>query len=197
MVGNDVVDLQDLETQSKALHPRFDARVMSPSERDRLDAAPDPRPLRWTLWAAKESAYKLARRSHRSMVFAHAKFETDLDDHGHGRVRLDDWSCTVAVKRKGSALHCIAAPDSVGGIVSGVDRLAPDLDPSNGARKLAIGAVAEHLSVEPASLAITSDPDRVPHLSVSGRRLGHLSLSHHGQFVAFAWSGPASSSPAV
>ncbi len=193
MVGNDVVDLRDPETRSKALHPRFDARVMSPGERDRLAAADNPRQLRWTLWAAKESAYKLAKRRDRSVGFAHSSFETDLDEDGRGSVRLGDWSCRVTVRREGSALHCIAAPGSVGGIVSRIAKLAPGSDPSAGARRLAIDAMAGHLDIEPASLSITSDHHRVPHLAVSGHRLGHLSLSHHGQFVAFAWSRPSGS----
>jgi phosphopantetheinyl transferase (holo-ACP synthase) len=188
MVGNDVVDLQDRSTRSEALHRRFDARVMSPRERDRLDAAGEPRQLRWTLWAAKESAFKLAKRRDRRVIFAHSRFETDLDEDGHGTVRLDDWSCTVSVRREGSALHCIAAPGSVGGIVSRVDRLAPGIAPSDGVRQLAIATLARHLGIEPTALRITSNQDRIPHLSVSGHRLGHLSLSHHGEFVAFAWS---------
>ncbi len=190
MVGNDVVDLDDSETWSETLHPRFDARVMSPSERARIAAAADPRALRWTLWAAKESAYKLAKRNDCTVVFAHAKFLTDLDEDGRGTVSHGEWSCAGGVRREGRVLHGIAAPGSVAGIVSGFDRLGRDLDPGTGARRLAIAVIASHLGIAPESVSITSDPSRIPNLTASGHRLGHLSLSHHGKLVAFAWSQP-------
>ena len=60
LVGNDVVDLHDSESRPGALHPRFDVRVFTPDEREALSAAAYP--LRWTLWAAKESAYKVAKK---------------------------------------------------------------------------------------------------------------------------------------
>ena len=62
LVGNDVVDLHDPQSQPEALHPRFDARVFSLGEREALGASSSPHSLRWSLWAAKESAYKLAKK---------------------------------------------------------------------------------------------------------------------------------------
>jgi hypothetical protein len=55
-------------------------------------------------------------------------------------------------------------------------------------RRLAVTSVARLLGEEAASLSVGSD-GRVPLLLRCGRRLpGFLSLSHHGRFVAFAWS---------
>ncbi len=59
MVGNDIVDLGDAETCNGPSHPGFDARVFAPVERRALAASPAPNRLRWSLWAAKEAAYKL------------------------------------------------------------------------------------------------------------------------------------------
>ena len=36
MVGNDIVDLRDPESQADGLHPRFDARVFTAPERDAI-----------------------------------------------------------------------------------------------------------------------------------------------------------------
>ncbi|MFB3117247.1 MAG: 4'-phosphopantetheinyl transferase superfamily protein, partial [Myxococcota bacterium] len=73
LVGNDVVDLHDPETLQEALHPRFDARVFTSVELEALSvsapASASRHELRWTLWAAKESAYKLAKKLDPSVRF--------------------------------------------------------------------------------------------------------------------------------
>ncbi|MGH7818850.1 MAG: 4'-phosphopantetheinyl transferase superfamily protein, partial [Candidatus Binatia bacterium] len=75
MIGNDVIDLRDPETFTE--HPRFDERVFAPAERELLAAAGDARRLRWILWAAKESAYKLARKLDARAVFSPPRFVVD------------------------------------------------------------------------------------------------------------------------
>ena len=82
MVGNDVVDLRDPESAPETLHPRFDTRVFSEAERAAIAASPDAARLRWKLWAAKEAAYKLARKISPTTIFAPARFEVALGDVG-------------------------------------------------------------------------------------------------------------------
>ncbi len=71
MIGNDVVDLADPEATEKGLNPRFDERVFSFIERRQLGASKERHLLRWTMWAAKESAYKLAKRSDPQTILLH------------------------------------------------------------------------------------------------------------------------------
>ncbi|MGH7855988.1 MAG: 4'-phosphopantetheinyl transferase family protein, partial [Candidatus Binatia bacterium] len=78
MVGNDVIDLRDPETAPGSQHPRFDARVFAPAERALLGASTDARRLRWILWAAKEAAYKVARKIDARAVFSPRRFVVDL-----------------------------------------------------------------------------------------------------------------------
>jgi phosphopantetheinyl transferase len=79
MIGNDLVDLGDAETQPGATHPRFDARVFAPAERAALAASAAPDRLRWSLWAAKEAAYKAARKCDARIAFSPARFVVELD----------------------------------------------------------------------------------------------------------------------
>src|SRR5439155_10573151 len=62
MIGNDIVDLGDSESHAEGRHPRFDGRVFDETEHALIDATPEPERVRWLLWAAKESAYKAARK---------------------------------------------------------------------------------------------------------------------------------------
>src|SRR5437867_200164 len=62
MLGNDLVDLGDADSCAAALHARFDGRVFDPVEREWIAASPHGERVRWLIWAAKESAYKAARK---------------------------------------------------------------------------------------------------------------------------------------
>ena len=77
MLGNDVIDLRDPETWPGACHPRFDRRVFTPAECATIAASPRPAMTRWVHWAAKESAYKAARRQRPATIFAPRRFGVD------------------------------------------------------------------------------------------------------------------------
>jgi len=189
MIGNDVVDLDDPETAAEGLNPRFDQRVFTTDELRQLAAADDARALRWTLWAAKESAYKLAKRRDPETVFAHSLFETVLDEDGFGTVCHGDWCCAVAISREGSTIHAIATPDDRDRqrVITGLGHVLESDDPSVCVRELATKSVARHLHIKSAAVTISAGEDRIPVLCIDGRPSGHLSLSHHGALTAFAW----------
>lgn len=73
MLGNDVVDLLDVDARPETFHRRFDLRVFAPEERGAIAADPRPQALRWAHWGAKEAAYKLARQLDPKFVFSPAR----------------------------------------------------------------------------------------------------------------------------
>ncbi|MGY8738305.1 MAG: 4'-phosphopantetheinyl transferase family protein, partial [bacterium] len=83
MLGNDVVDLEDPETRPETFRPRFDERVFDPTERRAIARDQNEHGRRWTHWAAKEAAYKLARQVDSKFVFSPSKlvarFTEDVD----------------------------------------------------------------------------------------------------------------------
>jgi phosphopantetheinyl transferase (holo-ACP synthase) len=184
MIGNDVIDLLDPETAPGSAHPRFDRRVFAPKERLLLAASTDSRRLRWILWAAKEAAYKVARKLDRRAVFSPPRFVVDLDAcevHWEGR-RL-----SLDVDSDDDRVHAVA---SIGETASGPIRVAAELvgDAAPGAavRSLACRTLAPFLGLAENALDVDR-VDRIPRLTAEGRPLPvDLSLSHHGRFVAFA-----------
>ena len=77
LVGNDIIDLGDPESALDALHPRFAQRVFSDEERQRIARSPDPGATLWTLWAAKESAYKIEKKRDPAAIFSPRAFAVD------------------------------------------------------------------------------------------------------------------------
>ena len=191
MVGNDVVDLRDLETRARGLHPRFDARVFAGAEGEALKASPAPERLRWRLWAAKEAAYKVARKLDPRVVFSPSRFVVTLDDVHQGRVSWATGTVSVVLHEDGESVHAIATDDAASEprILHARAVASNPREASQAVRQLAIQRVAERLSTDPQRLHVIRR-DRIPQLvigkSVSAPRSLDLSLSHHGRFVAFA-----------
>jgi len=188
-LGNDVVDLADPETRD--LHPRFDERVFAPRERALLSACSSPHVLRWALWAAKESAYKALRRLDPHLVFSPKRFAVELPGsfpEGRGRVigqvAHGEQVLDVEVCVEGELLHAVSrdSRSAQASVLARVDRA--DSDPSAAVRRLAAAALGPALGLDPAGIRIVGRPPVARH---RGRRLAaHVSLSHHGRFVAFA-----------
>jgi phosphopantetheinyl transferase (holo-ACP synthase) len=205
VIGNDVVDLADPETDLRGLHLRFAERVFTRAERDALEvcgrapAGPDATPravLHWAFWAAKESAYKALKRVAPETIFAPTEFEVDLAEvplaDGHdatvGSVGHRDRRFSLEVHRSGASLHAVvrSAELDAAVIVSKVEQASGEKGAA--VRRLAGRAIGSALGLDPAALSIVRRP---PVVMFQGRPLeAELSLSHHGQFIAFACSLP-------
>jgi phosphopantetheinyl transferase (holo-ACP synthase) len=187
MLGNDVVDLRDPEAQPGATHPRFDERVFDGLERAWLGNRGSPTSLRWTLWAAKESSFKAARKIDPRISFSPARFAVRALHRGRARVVHAGRSFAVRIAREDGMVHAVAfASRAPGGRrVSAAHRLETG-DLSDAVRRLAIERLAPLLGVEAGRLSIASR-GRIPSLLVDGRPTAvDLSLSHHGAVAAFA-----------
>lgn len=203
-VGNDVVDLRDPESQPAAIHARFDERVFGPYERACIRDADSPHRARWALWAAKESAYKVARRLDRRIHFSPQAFSVRIPGRklsagepfpaevSHAAHRFD-----VDLLSTDDWVHAVASPcggsrEEVGWKIDVLPLTAGHAAGCCGAservRRLARSAIASALSLVPSDLVIAAAAKRAPEVWWRGRRLAvHLSMSHHGRFVACAW----------
>ena len=191
-VGDDVVDLRHPQCQPDAIHSRFDSRVFLASERMILANAGSIHRMRWSLWAAKESAYKAARQLDRTLRFIPAEFEVRLDGdraevmHRTGQFRVwfdhsDSWVHAVA-GRTGPRPEF-----RVGGDVHATIDLG-EQDAGDRVRKLACSAMSTALNCSVEDVRIVS-VDRIPHLEMRGEPVPFaISMSHDGRFVSCAWA---------
>lgn len=205
MLGNDVVDLTDSDTRPETFRPRFDARVFDAAERRAIEHDEDSHARRWSHWAAKEAAYKLARQIDDRFVFAPSKlvarFDSAMLGEAHHRERRGRMTLPYAVgpgfrevELRGiettDYVHVMALP--LGGdwqaVVSMVEAVEPTANPSEAVRILAAAGVARDLGIEAGRISI-GRRGRIPTIEIDGARSSMaISLSHHGRFIACAVS---------
>ena len=191
MIGNDIVDLRDPEVQPGASHPRFDRRVFAPEERSALGASGARERLRWIFWAAKEAAYKVARKRDSECVFSPVRFVVKLDASLAGAVEHEGECYPVRVVEEEELVHAVAtdsrSADPEPEMLCRVARLpSPDTDASSLVREIARQELAPRIGAAPEELHVVGR-GRVPVLCRGGEPAGlDLSLSHHGRFVAYA-----------
>jgi phosphopantetheinyl transferase (holo-ACP synthase) len=195
MVGNDVVDLSDPEAKPETLHPRFDERVFSQSERLALSASADPGRERWRLWAAKEAAFKLARKLDSRTCFSPSRFVAKRESERYAVALSGGARFQVRLVEEDCGVHAVALPEGVdlARVAHEMTSFAADAPdardpegPSRAVRRLACRRVGELIGVDPADLEVRKE-GRIPKLFLAGEPLAFdLSLSHHGRLVAFA-----------
>ncbi|MGI9431195.1 MAG: 4'-phosphopantetheinyl transferase family protein [Myxococcota bacterium] len=196
MIGNDIVDLRDADAQPGARHPRFDARVFCAAERAALAASSAPDRLRWVFWAAKEAAYKVARKLDPACVFSPSLCAVELEREPIGVVAFGSMRFPFRVTEVNGGVHVVATHPSArqSRILLGSRELteAASRDaaaPGLAVRELALSQLSSCWPDSP-GLAVSRE-GRVPVLESGGVRVdADLSLSHHGRWVAFACEIP-------
>jgi phosphopantetheinyl transferase (holo-ACP synthase) len=175
VIGNDLVDLLDPAIATHHLRPRFIERVCDERERHALRTAADPKRALWTLFAAKEAAYKLAVKLGLEPGFAHRRFVVTSD-----RVSFEDHSWPLRITESEDWVHAIVGE---GEVLAGVE-------PGESARPALLDALAAKLGCE--TLEVVRDPlpgswdgFGPPRVATNGVSID-VSLSHDGRFAAFA-----------
>ncbi len=88
MLGNDVIDLDLVKTESDPLRKGWLEKIFTAGERRWIFDSPDPDLAVWTLWAVKESAYK-----------AHVRMGGEKGFYP-GRIICDPETGTVSIRSK-------------------------------------------------------------------------------------------------
>ena len=132
-IGNDIVDLTDPGNIGKSGDDRFLQRVFTNTERTCIAAAAAPDMMLWALWAAKETAYKIANKVDLLAIFTPRLYPVVLSpgDDGpalSGMVDTPQGQIAVRVSIAPDYLHCIGAtplPGILDHVLWDIERLSP------------------------------------------------------------------------
>jgi phosphopantetheine--protein transferase-like protein len=188
LVGNDVIDLDEPAAADAHTRARFLARVFGPAERAQLEAASEPRALLWSLFAAKEAAYKVVVKLQAGPppAFAHRRFEVAPD---LGSVRHQDTVLELRVTRGAGWVHAVAWTGGQLPVVAVAQRRGELDDAGLAARALLRAELGGQpgLEIVRPSRRGSWDGRGPPRVTLDGRPLAlDVSLSHDGRYVACA-----------
>jgi phosphopantetheine--protein transferase-like protein len=210
-VGNDIVDLAAPCNLGKSGDGRFCGRVFTAEERALIAGAARPDALLWTLWAAKEAAYKAVSRGDPAVCSIPRQYRVVLDTENAagtaarlaGKVITPSGELVLRVALWADWVHALAA-----GSEEDIERICQhvelregtgsDVNPSAFVREALLREIARRLDCPAGDLSVVKDPDGpgVPRVLFRGRLLAaEVSLSHDGRFAAFAFD-PATLIPA-
>jgi phosphopantetheinyl transferase (holo-ACP synthase) len=184
-VGNDVVDLDDPAILGHHRRERFVSRVCAPEERARVASALDL----WTLFAAKEAAYKALVKLGHAPGFGHREILVSEDGRS---VSWRGHVLTSAVTSRNGYVHAIAWSASAPRPRARVARArSPESEAARALLKELLATTTHHVASE---FEVVRDPlpggwDGLgpPRVEVGGTPLDvDVSLSHDGRFVAAA-----------
>ncbi|MCX5834186.1 MAG: 4'-phosphopantetheinyl transferase superfamily protein [Deltaproteobacteria bacterium] len=211
------MDLSEPRNRGKSRDLRFKQRVFTPSERDEIAGSENPDRELWTLWAAKETAYKVLSKSSPSLSSAPGLFAVTFSPPSPSAPRSEVIRGTVAcpfgrvavrICRTDEYVHCVGAEenaDLLESIIGQVIRLvsakdaSPLPDESRLTRDAAVQGLSAHLGLKAEEIEIRRiKKDRglgPPVVCVRGEKTTiDISLSHDGSFGAFAFVPPQPSS---
>lgn len=187
-VGNDVVYRRDPHIAAHHLKRRFVDRVCSAGEAERVRASREPGLLLWSLWAAKEAAYKAVVKLRPGTPFAHRRFAVA---ESLASVRYEDLQLSLELETNEEWVHAVACTGETA-VLSSVERMEDGADQKEAVRALALREVAARFDLPRDRLEIVRPPNAEgrsgpPQLLIDGRATGvDISLSHDGPFVACA-----------
>jgi phosphopantetheinyl transferase (holo-ACP synthase) len=217
-IGNDVVDLSEPSARGKWRHRRFLERVFALREQDAILASPEPDRILWSFWAAKEAAFKVARKRDARLCFAPRSLEViatpPVPQHpSAGLVLTPQGPVRIRWTQAPTSLHAIGWEDDGGSeppsfragvellVGEEIDRrlheltareLAQALSPASRAARLLVKHLLRESAAHEVEVLRSLEGDALgpPRLYVEGLRRDDIdvSLSHDGDFVAAAVS---------
>ncbi|MDO9228498.1 MAG: 4'-phosphopantetheinyl transferase superfamily protein [Syntrophales bacterium] len=210
-MGNDVVDLKDPENIGKSRDDRFLCRVFTAGERELIASVPSPDTLLWSLWAAKEAAYKAVSSADPAVCSIPRRYRVVLEAEDATRkiVRL---AGKVITPRGELVLEVTVSADWVHALAAGAEEALKRLcqrvkrleggkgavNPSAFVRGALLREIARRLDCPVGDLSVVKNQDGLgaPRVLFRGELLAaEVSLSHDGRFAAFAFD-PATLIPA-
>jgi len=136
LLGNDLVWLADPANQGRSGDTRLLGRVLTPAERLLVQISTEPDRMLWSLWAAKEAAYKAWVRERGTLRFSPVEFQVVPEPtRNAATVRRGEWWVPVRWHQAPDHVHAVAASEPT---VVLVDRRSAEVDESTHVRALAL-----------------------------------------------------------
>jgi len=203
-IGNDIVDLREPANTGKSRDSRFLKKILTAAEVDFVQNAENPDKALWSLWACKETAYKVIKKKCADAAFLPRRWMVILKKFEsaclEGEVKIPDAEAVyVRLFSHFRYVHCVGAdhPADLDRLVCKVEVLLEKenkkrVDPSLFARKCLARSIADFFRLNLSDIKINRVQDKSelqpPHVYIGGKKSDiDISLSHDGHLVAYAF----------
>ncbi|WCL50185.1 4'-phosphopantetheinyl transferase family protein [Leptospira sp. GIMC2001] len=190
LIGNDIVDLKDVDAYPAMESSNYLNRVFRPIEQLQIKNSANPRKLLWMIWTLKESGFKAWKRQNPKMIFSPISIHVDIEKkkishHQYGKLKFeiddgdDDWIAVYVfnsnLEKRSTLLHWIGE----------VSKLSEGfhLNSSVAVRTLVSQRLGAFLNLPPESIEVTKELPPMVKESKTGS-IQPVSLSHHGRYVS-------------
>ena len=182
MLGNDIVDLNHLPKEERSLSKPYLSKICSNREIDKILNSEHPNLCLWSIWTMKESAYKIAIKLGAERAFNPKKFETFQVDANSGLISSDYGTMISATVFDENFIHTIAFLPNTKAYKSG-EMICAD----NQSAAVRHALIRDYLVLYPNAqnneVIMQND---IPQLISDSDKID-ISLSHHGDFIAWAF----------
>jgi hypothetical protein len=198
------VDLREPANAGKSRDSRFLKKILTVAEIDFVQNAGNPDKALWSLWACKETAYKVKKKSCADAAFLPRWWTVIFKKAGSayldGEVKIPGAEAIyVRLFSHFRYVHCVGAdhPADLDRLVCKAEVLPGQenekiINSSSFARKRLALNIADFFRLNLNDIKINRVQDkselRPPHIYIGGKKSDmDISLSHDGQFVAYAF----------
>lgn len=200
-VGNDVVDLRESANTGKSKNLRFLKKILTDAEIEFVKNAENPESALWSLWACKEAAYKVKKKSFPGTAFIPRRwqvvFNKPQSTHSDGEVIIPETG-TVFIRLfpNPQYIHCVAVDclASLDKLIWSIESVPEEknVNPSLYLRHFLGQNLAQYLSLNFRQIEIKRTRENgellPPRVYIDGKKASiDISLSHDGRFVAYAF----------
>lgn len=199
-IGNDIVDLTDPLNKGKSLDQRFINRVFTPGEKRAILASVKPDTTLWSLWAAKESAYKVVMKLRAGIHSIPRLYEVDLcvndkEVPAEGIVNTPAGIVHIRVYACCDYAYCLASTGPESQLESVISSVCWSeevmVDESIQSKKNGTMLLSRYLGMPRDAIRIVKN-SAVPEVLIHGLPVRmDISLSHDGHYTACAFSRAA------
>jgi phosphopantetheine--protein transferase-like protein len=200
-VGNDVVDLKEPANAGKSRDSRFLKKILTDAEIKFVGNAENREAALWSLWACKEAACKVIKKSSPDTAFIPRRWQTVIEntqsEYSDGEVIIPEkGKVFTRLFVNSEYVHCIGADTLpvLDKLIWNVESLPEEegINPSLFLRHCLGHNLAQYFSLNFHQIKIIRKREKgelqPPRVYVDGRKTEiDVSLSHDGRFVAYAY----------
>lgn len=203
-IGNDIVDLREPVNAGENRDSRFLKKILTVAEIDFVQNAENPDKALWSLWACKETAYKVIKKKCVDAAFLPCRWMVILEKSEsaclEGEVKIPDAEVVyIRLFSHFRYVHCVGAdhPADLDRLFCKVEAFPEKenekrIDPSLFARKYLARSLADFFRLNFSDIKINRIKEKnelqPPYVYIGGKKSDiDISLSHDGRFVAYAF----------